>query len=92
MLNPCTREPKARTGRFLREKLISDHGLFSSYEDRQGARTGKVRGALGGMHMALDDGMLVRTPASPDQGLHYDGPRYFIFSRGLVKLGLVHQN
>ena len=27
-----TRESKARTGRFLREKLMSDHGHFSSYE------------------------------------------------------------
>ena len=27
---------KARTGRFLREKLVSDHGLFSSYEGRHG--------------------------------------------------------
>ena len=26
-----------RTGRFLREKLISDHGLLSSYESQQGA-------------------------------------------------------
>ena len=31
-LNPCARESKARTGRFLREKIISDHGLSSSYE------------------------------------------------------------
>ena len=37
MLNPCARESKARTGRFLREKLISDHGEFSSYEGRRGA-------------------------------------------------------
>ena len=36
MLNPCARESKARTGIFLREKLISDHGLFSFYEGRQG--------------------------------------------------------
>ena len=40
MLNPCARESKARTGRFLREKLISDHGLFSSYEDQQGSANG----------------------------------------------------
>ena len=26
--NPRARESKARTGRFLREKLISDHGIF----------------------------------------------------------------
>ena len=41
MLNPCARESKARTGRFLREKLMSDHGLFSSYEGRQGAANGQ---------------------------------------------------
>ena len=33
-LNPCARESMARTGRFLREKLISEHGHFSSYEGR----------------------------------------------------------
>ena len=32
--NPCARESMARTRRFLREKLISDHGHFSSYEGR----------------------------------------------------------
>ena len=29
-LNPCARESKTRIGRFLREKLMSDHGRFSS--------------------------------------------------------------
>ena len=37
MLNPCVRESKVQTGRFLREKLISDHGLFSFQEGQQGA-------------------------------------------------------
>ena len=41
MLGPCARESKARTGRFLREKLISDHGLISSYEGQQGAANGQ---------------------------------------------------
>ena len=41
MLNPCARESKARTGRFLRQKLISDHGLFSSYEGQQGVANGQ---------------------------------------------------
>ena len=40
-LNPCARELKARTRRFLREKLISDHGMSSSYEGRQGAANGQ---------------------------------------------------
>ena len=54
MLNPCARESKVRTGRFLKEKLIPDHGLFSSYEGQQGARMGKIREAFSGMHMALN--------------------------------------
>ena len=41
VLDPCARKSKARTGRFLREKLISDYGLFSSYEDRQGVANGQ---------------------------------------------------
>ena len=28
LLNPCARESTASTGRFLREKLMSDHGHF----------------------------------------------------------------
>ena len=41
VLNPCARESKARTGRFLRENLMSDHGLLSSYKGRQGAANGQ---------------------------------------------------
>ena len=41
VLNPCARESTARTGRFLREKLISDHGLFSSYEGQQVVANGQ---------------------------------------------------
>ena len=70
-LNPCARESKARTGRFLREKLISDHGHFSSYEGHMERRTGKIRGAFSRMHRALDGWMLARAPASPVQGLHH---------------------
>ena len=41
--------------------------------------------------------MLVRAPASPTQGLHHHGPRYFNFPYfctmcGLEKFGLVDQN
>ena len=43
----------ARTGRFLREKRISDHGHFSSYEGHMERRTGKIRGAFSRMHRAL---------------------------------------
>ena len=41
VLSPCVRNSKVRTGMFLREKLISDHSLFSSYEGRQGAANGQ---------------------------------------------------
>ena len=96
-LNPCAREPKARTGRFLREKLMSDRGHFSSYEVHKERRTGKIRGAFSRMRRALDAWMLARAPASPAQGLHHHGPRYFHFPYfctmyGIEKLGLVDQN
>ena len=41
MPNPCARESKARTGSFLREKLIADYSLFSFYEGEQGAANGE---------------------------------------------------
>ena len=48
------------------------------------------------MHRALDGCMLAHAPASPAQGLHHHGPRYFIFffctTCGLEKLGLDDQN
>ena len=50
MLNPRARESQAWTERFLREKLISDHGHFSSYEGHKERRTGKIREAFPGMH------------------------------------------
>ena len=77
---------------------MSDYGRhFSSYEGHKQRRTGKIRGAFSGMHRALDGWMLARAPASPAQGLHHHGPRYFIFSYfctmcGLENLGLVDQN
>ena len=40
-------------------------------------RTGKIRGSFSRMHRALDGWMLARAPASPAQGLHHHGPRYF---------------
>ena len=59
-------------------------------------RTGKIRGAFSRMHKALDGWMLARAPASPAQGLHHHGPRYFNFPYfcsmcGLEKLGIVDQ-
>ena len=43
VLNPCTCEPKARAGGFLKENLTSDHSLFFSYESQQGAGNGNIR-------------------------------------------------
>ena len=78
---------------------MSDHGRFSSYYTRytrsgeQARLVGLFRGCTG----ALYGWMLARAPASPAQGLHYHGPRYFDFSYfctmcGLEKLGVVDQN
>ena len=76
---------------------MSDYGLFSSNEGHKERRTGKIREVLSRMHRVLDGWMLARAPASPAQGLHHHGPRYFNFPHfytmcGLEKLGLVDQN
>ena len=76
---------------------MSDHGLISSYEGHKERRTGKIREAFSGMHRALHGWMLGRAPASPTQGLHHHGSRYFNFPYfctmcGLEKLGVVDQN
>ena len=91
---PLCARIKGANGKFPAEKLISDHGLFSSYMANKERQTGRIRGAFSGMHRALDGWMLARTPASPAQGLHDHGPRYFQFSLflcmcGLEKLGLL---
>ena len=46
-LNPCAREPKAWNGRFLREKVMSDHGPQPSYEGHKEWRTGIFVGLFG---------------------------------------------
>ena len=58
---------------------MSNHGHFSSYEGHKKRRTGKIRGAFSRMHRTLGGWMLARAPASPAQGLHHHGPRYFKF-------------
>ena len=75
-------------------KLISDHGHFSSYEGHMERRTGQDSWGFSRMHRAVDGWMLARAPASPAQGLHHHGPRYFNFPYfctmcGLEKLGLL---
>ena len=78
VLNPCAPKSNARTGMFLTEKLIFDHGLFSSYEDQQEAWA-KFLGHFSGIHRASDDWKLIRAPASPAQDLHRPGPWYCIY-------------
>ena len=74
-------------------KTDFDHGLFSSYEGRQGAANGEDSWGL----FRDAEGVGRLAPASPAQGLHHHGPRYFKFPYfcmmcGLEKLGLVDQN
>ena len=71
---------------------------FFSLRGPQGAHTGKTRGGFSRMHRDLDGWMLARAPASPAQGLHHHGPRYFNFSYfctmcvALRNLDIVDQN
>ena len=51
-----------RTGRFLREKLISDHGLFFSTRANKERERARFVGHVSGMHRALDGWMLARAP------------------------------
>ena len=60
--------------------MMSDHGrLICSYEGYTERATGKIRGDFSSIRWALDGWMLARAPASPAQGLHHHGPRYFNF-------------
>ena len=74
-----------------------EHVYFSSYEGHKERRTGKICGDFSRMHRALHGWMLASAPASPAQGFHHHGSRYFNFPYfytmcGLEKLGLVDQN
>ena len=51
-------------------------------------RTSKIRGSFSRMHRALNGWMLARAPASPAQGLHHNGPRYFNFPYFCAMCGL----
>ena len=51
-------------------------------------RTGKIREAFSRMHRASGGWMLARAPASPAQGLHHHGPRYFNFPYFCTMCGL----
>ena len=95
--NPCARESKARTGRFLREKLISDHVIFLPTRATWSGERARFVGLFQGCTGLCDGWMLARAPASTAQGLHHHGPRYFNFPYfctmcSLDKLGIVDQN
>ena len=86
-----------RTGRFLREKLISDHGLFSSSEDQQGAAKGQDSwGFFKDAHgfERLDAGSHADSTSSrpPPPLISVLNFPYFCTMCGLEKLGLVDQN
>ena len=94
-MNPCARESKARTGRFLKEKLISNHDVFSANKER---RTGNIpekmfsRDAQG--FKRLDAGSCAGFTSSRPPPLWTLIFRFFYFcmTYGLEKLGLVDQN
>ena len=91
-MNPCARESKARTGRFLRENVTSDYRFFSSCQGRKERRTGKIRRTFSKMPRPLDGWMLARAPALPVAGLHHHGPRYYIFSFFLYDVRGIEKN
>ena len=97
MLNPCARESKARTGRFLKEKIISDHGMFSSYEGQQEAANGQDSWGFFGDAQSfgrLDTGSRASFTSSrpPPPWTSVFQFTIFLYMFGLHKLGLVDQN
>ena len=94
MLNPCARESRARIGRLLREKLISDHGIFSSYGGtKSGERAwfvelfqGRTRFWTAGCWLAH---RLHKLKASTTIDIDISFFFYFCIICGFEKLGLV---
>ena len=71
--------------------------VFFLREPTRSGERARFVGRFSGIHRALDGWMLARALASPAQGPHHHGPRYFSFAHfcmmcGLEKLGLVDQN
>ena len=90
-------ESRARTGRFLREKLISDHGMFSSYGGQQGAANGQdswvfFRDAqgFGQLDAGSRAGFTSSRPPPPPWILVFHFCLFIV--RGLEKLGVLDQN
>ena len=78
-------------------KLMSDFGIFSSYEGYKERRTGKIRGTFSKIHMALNGGCWVARRLHPLEASTTMNLGIFIFliflrMCGLEKLGLVGQN
>ena len=99
VLNPCARESKVRTGRFLKRKLMSDRGPFSSYEDQQRAVNGQDSwGVFQGYVQDFgrpDAGSRAGFTSSrppPHGPPHFNFPYFCMMTCGLEKLGLVGQN
>ena len=97
MLNPCARGSKAYAGSLLRGMLISDHGLFSSYEGQQGAANGQAYGTFSRDAQCfgrVDAGSRASCTSSrppPPWTSVFQFP-YSSMSCGLEKLGLVDPN
>ena len=70
MLNPPAREVKARTGTFLRENMIFDPGLFTSYEDKKKRRTGNISAGVFRDTQGLHVWVMASARIHPAQDLH----------------------
>ena len=97
VLNPCTRESRSRIGRFMRETLTSDHGLFSPYEGRQGAANGqeswgvsRTAQGFGRLDAGSRAGFASSRPPVPWTSVFQFS--LFLYMCGLEKFGLVDQN
>ena len=95
MLNLPAREAKARIWTFLREKIIFDHGLFTSYEDKKKRGTGNISAGLFRDTQGLHVWIIARARIHPAQDLHHrprslDVP-FILITCALYKLVRVDQ-
>ena len=92
MLDPCVQESKARLRGFLWGKLISDHGLFSSYEGQQEAANGQDSWGIfqgctsfGRLDAGSRAGFTSLRPSPPWTSVI----QLFLFLHDVLKLGLL---
>ena len=57
--------------------MIFDHGLFTSYEDKEKRRTGNISAGVFSDTQGLDAWILSRARNHPAQDLHHHRPRSF---------------